>query len=210
MHLYNYDSAPNPRRLVLFMQHKGIELPTTQIDMREQQHRGEDFLAINPLGTLPALVTDEGVLLTEVIAICDYLEAYYPQRSLMGTTPLERALVLSWDHRIFTSIYESFAEMLRNGSPAFAHRALPGPIDVEQIPALVDRGRHRFRASLALFDAELGEKPFLCGDRLTLADIDLLVATEVARWVKEAVPESCERLHRWMARSRSVLGLATD
>jgi hypothetical protein len=57
-------------------------------------------------------------------------------------------------------------------SPAFAHRALPGPVDVEQIPALVDRGRHRFRASLELYDAELGDKPFFCGDGVTLADID--------------------------------------
>lgn len=210
MQLFNYDSAPNPRRLVYFLKYKGIDIPTTQVDMRAQEHRGADFLAINPLGTLPALQTDEGVMLTEVIAICDYLESQYPQQPLMGTTPLERALVLSWDHRIFTSLFEAFAEMLRNGSPAFAHRALPGPTDVEQIPALVERGRHRFRASLALFDQELGEQPFLCGDAVTFADIDLLVVCEVASWVKETLPESCERLQRWLPRTRDALGLATD
>jgi glutathione S-transferase len=210
MHLYNYDSAPNPRRLVLFMQYKGIELPTTQIDMRAQAHREPEFLAINPLGTLPALLTDEGVLLTEVIAICDYLESLYPERPLMGGGALQRALVLSWDHRIFTSIYEAFAEILRNRSPAFANRALPGPIDIEQIPELEARGRHRFRASLKLFDEELGDKPFFCGDALTLADIDLLVAVDVASWVKESVPDSCRRLHAWTARTREALGIGTD
>jgi glutathione S-transferase len=206
MHLYTYDSAPNPRRLGYFLAYKGVSLPTTQIDMRENHHRGEDFLRINPLGTLPALQTDEGVLLTEVIGICDYLESRYPQRPLMGTDPLQRALVLSWDHRIFVSIFEAFAEILRNRSPAFAHRALPGPIDVEQIPALVDRGRMRFRASLELFDNELGARPFFCGDTLTLADIDLLVAVDVANWVKESVPEELSRLQAWITRCREALG----
>lgn len=209
MHLYNYDSAPNPRRLVLFMQYKGIELPTTQIDMRENAHRNAEFLTINPLGTLPALATDEGVMLTEVIAICDYLESLYPERPLMGTTAIERALVLSWDHRIFTSLFEAFAEILRNRSPAFANRALPGPIDIEQIPELEKRGRYRFNATLRLYDAELAQRPFFCGDRLTFADIDALVAVETARWVKESVPEDCKHLLAWLARCRGELGLGT-
>jgi glutathione S-transferase len=208
MHLYSYDSAPNPRRLVLFLQYKGIELPTTQIDMRENRHREAEFLAINPLGTLPALLTDEGVLLTEVVAICDYLEALYPDRPLMGSSPLQRALVLSWDHRFYVSLFEAFAEMLRNRSPAFAHRALPGPIDVEQIPELVARGRHRFRESLKLFDAELGEQPFFCGSEVTLADIDLLVCLDVASWVKESLPEECTTLKAWYARTQAALGIA--
>ena len=205
MHLYTYDSAPNPRRLGLFLAYKGLELPTTQIDMRVNAHREDAFLAINPLGTLPSLQTDENVMLTEVIAICDYLEALYPEKPLMGRTPLERALVLSWDHRIFTSLMEAFAEMLRNRSPAFENRALPGPIDIEQIPELEQRGRKRFRGSLALFDEELGERPFLCGDQVSFADIDLLVSIETARWVKEELPESCTRLHAWLERTRASL-----
>lgn len=207
MHLYNFASAPNPRRLVMFMNYKGIEIPTTHVDMASNAHREPDFLAINPEGTLPALVTDEGVLLTEVIGICDYLEALYPQKPLMGRTALERALVLSWDHRIYLSLFEAFAEMLRNTSPRFAHRALPGAIDVEQIPELADRGRHRFREALRLMDAELGEGPFLCGDSITLADIDLLAVLEVASWVKQSLPESCTNISRWMGTARAALGI---
>lgn len=205
MHLYTYDSAPNPRRLGLFLALKGIELPTTQIDMRANAHRDAAFLGINPLGTLPALMTDEGVLLTEVIAICAYLEELHPTKPLMGSTALERALVISWDHRIFVSIFEAFAEMLRNRSPAFENRALPGPLDVEQIPALEERGRKRFRGSLELFNEELGDKPFLCGDAITFADIDLLVGVETARWVKESIPEGCDKLNAWAERCRAAL-----
>lgn len=205
MHIYTFDSAPNPRRLGLFIAYKGLEIPTTQIDMRNNAHRDEAFLAINPMGTVPALVTDEGVLLTEVIGICDYLESLYPERPLMGRTPLERALVLSWDHRIYTSLLEAFAEMLRNRSPAFANRALPGPIDIEQIPELEHRGRKRFRGTLELLNEELGDQPFLCGDSVTVADIGLLVAIETASWVKESLPESCTNLQRWLESTRAAL-----
>lgn len=207
MHLYTYDPAPNPRRLTLFLAYKCIELPTTQIDMRVNAHREADYLAINPLGTLPALQTDEGPLLTEGIAICAYLEAKFPDRPLMGTTSIERALVLSWDHRIFVSLFEAFAEIFRNGSPGFKDRALPGPTDIEQIPALVHRGRKRFRATLELFDRELENRPFLCGDQITFADIDLLVAVETARWVKEDLPPSLEKLSAWHPRTRAALNL---
>ena len=206
MHIYTFDSAPNPRRLGLFIAYKGLDIPTTQIDMRSNAHREDEFLAINPMGTVPALVTDEGVLLTEVIAICDYLESLYPERPLMGRTPLERALVLSWDHRIFTSLFEAFAEMLRNRSRAFENRALPGPIDIEQIPELEHRGRKRFRGTLELFDKELGDQAFLCGDAVTFVDINLLVAVETASWVKESLPESCGNLQAWLERTRAALG----
>jgi glutathione S-transferase len=205
MHLYTFPSAPNPRRLVLFQQFKGIDLPTTEIDMRAGEHREAAFLAKNPHGTLPALVTDDGVLLTEVIGICAYLEALYPEKPLMGRDALERALVLSWDHRVFVTVFEAFAEILRNRSPAFAHRALPGPIDIEQIPELVERGRLRYRGSLKLIDEELGDRAFLCGDNFSFADISLLVGIETGSWVKEGLPEGCPRLEAWLERCRAQL-----
>ncbi|MFK7828250.1 MAG: glutathione S-transferase family protein [Congregibacter sp.] len=205
MHLYTFDSAPNPRRVGLFLLYKDVQLPTTQIDMRQNEHRADAFLAINPMGTLPALQTEEDVLLTEVIAICDYLDAHYPDKPLMGCSVLERALVLAWDHRIFVSLFEPFAEMLRNRSPAFENRALPGPVDIEQIPALEARGRKRFRATLEQIELEIGDNSFLCGEQLTLADIDLLVAVETARWVKEELPASSTRLQAWAERTRAAL-----
>lgn len=203
MHLYSFDSAPSPRRVGLFIAYKGLDIPTTQIDMRAQAHLKPEYLAINALGTVPALRTGEGVMLTEIVAICAYLEAQFPDKPLMGRTALEQALVLNWDHRVFTTLIEPFAEILRNRSPAFTNRALPGPIDVEQIPALVDRGRKRFRAGLELFDRELGEQPFLCGEHFTQADIDLMVVLETSSWVKESLPESCTRLQAWLERANA-------
>ncbi|MEM7691240.1 MAG: glutathione S-transferase family protein [Pseudomonadota bacterium] len=206
MHFYSYDVAPSPRRAVLLLRYKGVDLPTTQVDMRANEHRSDDYLAINPQGTVPALMTDEGVLLTEVLAICDYLDAKFPEKPVFGSTPLERALVLNWMNKISGSLFMAFAEMLRNGSPAFANRALPGPIDVEQIPELADRGRKRYRASLELFEQEVGAHPFLCGEALSQADIDMYIAIHTGSWVKESLPESCVRLREWYARTATALG----
>ncbi|MDH3993817.1 MAG: glutathione S-transferase N-terminal domain-containing protein, partial [Gammaproteobacteria bacterium] len=82
MKLYTYDPAPNPRRLALFMQHKGIEIESQQIDMMSAEQLGDDYLAINPEATVPALVLDDGSVLTEVVGICTYLEELYPEKPL--------------------------------------------------------------------------------------------------------------------------------
>lgn len=205
MHLYTYDPAPNPRRLGLFLTWKGIDIETTQVDLMHLEQLGEAYRAISPAGTVPTLVLDDGTLMTEVIAICDYLESLHPQKPLMGTTPLARAQVLGWDHQIFVGALSAVAEVLRNGNPNFADRALPGPVKTPQIPALAERGRERLRRGWQTYDDALRGRNFLVGDALTLADIDLLVCTEFAGWVKESIPDDCESLLAWRDRVRQVL-----
>lgn len=205
MHLYTYDPAPNPRRLGLFLAWKGIDVDTTQVDLMQLEQLGEPYRAINPSGTVPTLVLDDGSLMTEVIAICDYLESLYPQRPLLGTTPLLRAQVLGWDHQIYMNAFSAVAEILRNGNPNFADRALPGPDRIAQIPALVERGRERLQRAWKAYDEALGGREFLVGDSLTLADFDLLVCTEFAGWVKESIPDDCPALLAWRDRVRATL-----
>ncbi len=205
MHLYTYDPAPNPRRLGLFLAWKGIDIDTTQVDLMQLEQLGEPYRAINPSGTVPTLVLDDGSLMTEVIAICDYLESLYPQKPLLGTTPLLRAQVLGWDHQIYMNAFSAVAEILRNGNPNFADRALPGPDRVAQIPALVERGRERLQRAWKDYDDALGGREFLVGDSLTLADIDLLVCTGFAGWVKESIPDDCAALLAWRDRVRATL-----
>jgi glutathione S-transferase len=207
MQLYTFDPAPNPRRLALFLAYKGIELPTTQVDLMKGEQLGESYRAINPAGTVPALVLDDGTVMSEVIGICDYLEALYPEKPLFGDGPLARAQVLAWDHHLFVGLYMAIAETLRNGNPAFEDRALPGPFKVTQIPALCERGRQRLAQSWPALDKTLAGRDFLVGSGVTLADIDLLVAVEFAGWIKESVPESCTHLHGWLARTRETLGI---
>jgi glutathione S-transferase len=207
MKLYTYDPAPNPRRLALFMQYKGIALDSQQVDLGTAEQLTDQYRQVNPECTVPALQLDDGTVLTEVIGICTYLEALHPEKPLLGTTALERAQVISWDHRLFAAMTSAVAGMLRNRSKAFANRALPGPLDVPQIPELVERGKLQLDYFLPQLDRELATRPWLAGDNFTFADIDLLVAVDFMGWVKQSVPEDCAHLRAWYGRAKAELGL---
>jgi glutathione S-transferase len=205
MKLYTYDPAPNPKRLKLFMQYKGIEIETTQIDLMKKEQLGEDYLQINSQGTVPALVLDDGTVLTEVIGMCAYLEELYPEKPLLGTTALEKAQILSWDHKLYNMIFPAVADALRNGKPNFANRALPGPLEVPQIAELVDRGKMRLDWAWPELDGEMSSRDWLAGDHFSLADIDLMICGEFAGWVKCAPGEEFSNLAAHAARVREAL-----
>jgi glutathione S-transferase len=207
MKLYTYDPAPNPRRLALFMQYKGLSLDCQQVDLAAAEQLTQAYRQINPECSVPALRLDDGTVLTEVIGICVYLEALHPQNPLLGTSPLEKALVISWDHRLFAGMTMAIAGMLRNRSKAFENRALPGPLDVPQIPELIERGKLQLAYLLPRLDAELAGRPWLAGENFTFADIDLLVAVDFMAWVKQSIPEECVHLKAWYQRAKAELGL---
>jgi glutathione S-transferase len=187
------------------MQYKGIEIETQQIDMMAAEQLGDDFRKINPECTVPALVLDDGTVLTEVVGICAYLEELYPDKPLMGSTALEKALVISWDHKLFLSVMMAIAGMLRNTTEGFRERALPGPLDIPQIPELADRGLLQLQHALPNLDAHLATSTWLAGDNFTFADIDLLVGVDFMAWVKQSVPEECTHLKAWYERAAAEL-----
>lgn len=205
MKLYTYDPAPNPQRVNMFMQQKGIQIESEQIDMMTAQQLTDDYKAVNPLGTLPALQLDDGELLTEVIGICCYLELLYPDIPMLGTTALEKAQVISWDHRVFVEGLSSIADALRNRSKAFAGRAMPGPMNIEQIEALVPRGLQRVNGFFTVLNEHLVGRQFMVGDSLTLADIDVLIYVDFAKWIKQGVPEDCKDLQAYYDRISELL-----
>ncbi len=205
MQLYTYDPAPNPRRLALFLQYKGIEIETQQIDMTKGEQLADEYRAINPACTVPALVLDDGTVLDAVIGICTYLEALHPEKPLLGSSALEKAQIIGWNHHLFTGLFLAIANVLRNGGKSFVNRALPGPLDVPQIPELVDRGRLQISAILPQLDAHLATHSFVAGDTFSFADIDLLVATEFMGWVKESIPDTCPHLLAWQQRASKAL-----
>lgn len=205
MKLYTYDPAPNPRRLALFMQYKGIEIETHQIDMMAAEQLGDDYRKINPDCTVPALVLDDGTVLTEVIGICAYLEELHPEKPLLGTTALEKALVISWDHKLFLGVMMSIASMLRNRGDGFRDRALPGALDVPQIPELVERGALQLQDVIPKLDAQLANNAWIAGDNFSFADIDLLVAVDFMAWVKQSVPDECTHLKAWYEKASAQM-----
>ncbi len=206
MKLYTFDPAPNPRRLALFMKIKGIEIDTQQVDMMSAEQLGESYRQINPACSVPALVLDDGTLLTEVIGIYSYLEALYPEPPLMGADARERALVISWCHKLFSGLMMAIASALRNRGKSFVNRALPGPLDTPQIPEMVERGLLLIGHILPELDAHLAKSSWVAGDNFSAADIDLLVCIDFLAWIKQAVPEECSHLKDWYQRANAHIG----
>ena len=197
--LYDCATAPSPRRARILLAEKGIAHATVQVDLRHGEQLGEAFRRINPQCTVPALQTDEGAVLTDNAAITAYLEALQPEPALLGRTPLEKAEIASWNWRIEFEGFLAIAEALRNGSPAMANRALPGPKDYAQIPELAQRGLARAQDFFTALDARLQGREFIAGDSFSVADITAVVAVDFARVVKIRPGEQHPHLQRWRA-----------
>jgi len=197
--LYDCATAPSPRRARLLLAEKGIAHETIEVNLRAGEQLGEAFRRINPRCTVPVLRTEEGLLLTDNAGIAAYLEARQPQPPLLGSTPAEKAEIASWHWRVEFEGLMAIAEALRNGSPAMAHRALPGPVDYAQIPELAQRGLARVQQFLVTLDAQLAQRQFVAAERFSIADIAAVVAVDFARVVKIKPGEQHPHLVRWRA-----------
>ncbi len=199
MKLYDFKAAPNPRRARIFIAEKGLEIPAEQVDLGSGEQFSDAFRAVNPRCTVPVLELDDGSRITEVIAICRYLEELHPEPSLFGGDALERAQVTMWEQRVLLDGLAAVAESFRNRSRGFVGRALPGPDEVAQIPELVERGRARALRFWADLDAELAGREFVAGEAYSMADINALVMVDFAGWIKLEPPEEMGHLKRWYA-----------
>ena len=197
--LYDCASAPSPRRARILLAEKGVPHETVQVDLRSGEQLGEAFRRINPLCTVPALRTDDGEVLADNAAITAYLEARFPTPPLLGTTPIEQAEIASWNWRVEFEGLLAIAEALRNGTPAMANRALPGPVDYAQIPELAQRGLARAQHFFEVLDQRLADHDFLAAGRFSIADITAVVAVDFARVIKLRVGEQHPHLQRWRA-----------
>lgn len=197
MKLYTYPAAPSPQRVHILLREKGIEIPCEEIDLRAKEQLSAEYRAINPRCTVPALVLDDGTMICEVVAICHYLEALYPQVPLLGKNPRQKALISEWNHRVEMECLLPIADALRNKGEAFKGRALPGALDLEQIPELVPRGIKRIEAFQKVLDQQLSNNAFVTGEEFSMADISAFVGVNFARWVKVYVPDELFNLQRW-------------
>jgi len=207
--LYDCATAPSPRRARILLAEKGVAHETVQVDLRTGEQMGDAYRAINPQCTVPALRTEEGLVLADNAAIAAYIEARYPQPPLLGTTPMEKAEIASWQWRIEFEGLLAIAETLRNSSPAMANRALPGPVDYAQIPELAQRGLARVQQFFVTLNERLDGRDFVAANQFSIADITAVVAVDFARIVKVKPGEQHPHLVRWRAAmgERASMGL---
>ena len=200
MKLYDAAWAPSPRRVRIFLAETGIDVERVTVDLRAGEQLGEAYLAVNPRGTVPALVLDDGEVLTESAAICHYLEALHRAPPLFGADPPEIGRIEEWTRRIESEGYAAAVYAWRNTRPGFAGRALPGQWpEVEQLPGLAERARVMWARFVAALEHQLGSRVWIVGERYSFADVSALVTIDFARAAGLAVPDGCAGLARWHA-----------
>ena len=194
MKLYDSGRAPNPRRVKIFLAEKGITIPTEQIDLGKLEQKSDAYSALNPVQQVPALMLDDGFVLTETIAICRYFEELHPEPPLFGTDAFERALVEMWQRRIEFGLLGPVAAVFRHLHPAMAQMEVP------QVPAWGEANKERVHRFLGILDKELEGQEFICGETFTVADISGLVGLDFMKPAKLSLPDELTHVRRWHAR----------
>jgi glutathione S-transferase len=196
MLLYN-SIGPNPKVVRMFMAERGIEFPRVEVDLMGGENRREPYLSKNPSGQCPALELDDGSVLAEITAICEYLDEKYPGPSLIGATPEERAKTRMWSRRIDIGILEPMANGFRysDGIKMFQDR-------IHCIPAAAADLKQIAQQKLTWLDGLIAGRQFVCGDRLTLADILLFAFVDFFNGVKQPINQDNRNIVAWHARMK--------
>jgi glutathione S-transferase len=197
MKLYN-SIGPNPHVVRMFMAEKGIEIPLVQVDLMAGENRREPYLQKNTAGQLPALELDNGHCVTEITAICEYLEDTNPSPPLIGSNPEEKAEARKWIRRVDLNVCEPMANGFRfsEGLPLFKSR-------VVTVPEAADGLKRMAQDRLKWLDGELGGKEFICGKRFTLADILLFCFLDFGAQVGQPLREENKNIAAWFARVKA-------
>jgi len=193
MKLYDSKVAPNPRRTRIFLAEKGITVPMEQVDIAAKEHKTPEYAAINPLQRMPALVLDDGTIITESVAICRYFEALQPEPPLFGVGAKEIALVEMWNRRVELGLFFPVAQVFRHTHPAMKE------LEVPQVPEWAEANKPRIAEFLHLLDDQLKNTQFIAGDDYTVADITALCAVDFLKPARLAMPEDCANVKRWHA-----------
>jgi glutathione S-transferase len=191
--LYDGGRAPNPRRTRIFLAEKGVKLPMQPVDLGALEHMKPEYAAINPLKRVPALVLDDGTVLTESVAICRYFEALHPEPPLFGRGALESARVEMWNRRLELNLLFAVAHIFRHTHPAMKDMEVP------QVPAWAEANKPRIVEFLHILDRKLTGRRFITGDAFSIADITGLVALDFMKPAKLSVPEELGHVRRWHA-----------
>ena len=192
-----YDSiGPNPRIVRIFMAEKGIEIDKQTVDLRGGENRQDAHLKRNPHGQMPALELDDGHYVSEITAICEYLEEKKPSPPMIGATPEERAECRMWTRRVDLNIAEPLANGYRFGEALkFFEKRIP--VVPEASPGLKMIAANR----LQWLNEQMADgRDYLCGKRFTLADILLYSFITFASTVGQPLDPANTNVAAWLAR----------
>ena len=193
MKILQTQTAPNPRRVRIFLAEKGIEVPCEELDLMKGALKTPEFSKLNPLQRVPVLILDDGTPIAETMAICRYFEETKPQPALLGTGARERAIVEMWNRRMEMHLLLCVAQAFRHLHPAMAQ------LEVPQVSAWGEANKPRVLEMLATMDRELATRPYIAGQTYSVADITALVAVDFMRVARIQRPAELQNLARWHA-----------
>ena len=197
MKLYN-SIGPNPRVVKMFMAEKGIDIPREQIDLMTAENRQPSYLTKNPNGQTPALELDGGDVLTEITAICEYIDELHPDPPLIGTTPEARAKTRMWVRRIDLNIVEPLANGFRfsTGLAMFKDR-------VRCMPQAADDLKTLAQEKLSWLDGLIAGHIWIAGEHFTLADILLFCFLDFGAQVGQPLNPDNKNIASWFERVKA-------
>lgn len=183
--------APNPRRVRIYLAEKGLSVPSETLSIVAGEHKGAAFLAVNPLGQIPALRLDDGDVLTESVSICRLFEAEHPEPPLFGVGPRGQAEVDMWVRRAELRMMVPLSMVWAHTHPFTARVVKP------QYTEFGESQRPRVIAAMGEFDRALADREYLDGRSYSIADIVLLSIVDFAAFVGIAMPGDLANLRAW-------------
>jgi glutathione S-transferase len=195
MKLYN-SMGPNPHVVRMYAAEVGAELELEDIDLMAGANRQPEFLKINPAGQLPCLQLDDGTLIAEITAICEYLDEVSDGPSLMGETAEERAATRMWTRRVDLNICEPLANGFRysEGMPIFQERMIT-------IPTAADSLKQIAREKTAWLDGLMTDgRSFIGGEKVSLADVLLYCMLTFGNAVGQPFDQNLSHIKAWYDR----------
>lgn len=193
MKIYETRTAPNPRRVRIFLAEKGIgadDIEYVQVDIQKGENLSAQMRAKNPLGKIPILELDDGTCIAETDAICTYFEALYPEPSLMGVSALEKATISMWQRQVEMALMLQVGMCFQHTTGYFKDRMRP-------IPEYGKEAGINAAKYLNILERRLELNEYIAGNTFTIADITALCAIDFARVVNIRIKEDQSNLLRW-------------
>ena len=194
MKLYN-SIGPNPHVVRMYIAELGLDIETIEMDLMTGENRQEEHLKRNPSGQSPTLELEDGSFLSEITAICEYLDEKQGNTDLMGKTPEERAATRMWTRRVDLQIIEPLITGFRysEGLELFKSR-------MQTIPEAADGLKSIAQEKLAWLNGEMDGKDYICGDRFSLADVMLFCFIAFGATVGQNLSEENTNITSWYDR----------
>ena len=163
-----------------------------QVDLATGKNRTPEMLAKNPAGGLPFVELDDGTHLAESVAICRYLEGLHPEPNLMGKDSREQAFIEMWNRRVELNLFAAAARAFQHTNEMFKTR-------IKQFPEYGATQKETVANQFKWLDAQIGNKPYIAGDRFTIADITGRGCGRFRRTIRRRPDGSCAEEPRAMA-----------